>query len=335
MSQPRYIRWFKDLHSEDIASVGGKNAALGELYSALSPQGIKVPNGFALSADAYRDALTAADAWPRLRTLMAARHDDVSTLAAAAADARSIVYAATGTDELFALVAESYGELEREYGAGAAVAVRSSATAEDLPTASFAGQHESFLNVRGAQEVFEACRRCFASVFTDRAIVYRNDNGFDHLKVGLSVGVMKMVRSDRAASGVVFTLDTESGFRNVVFVTGSYGLGENIVQGRVDPDEFYVHKATFRQGSRCVLRRRLGAKQQRLIYDQDRRGGGTRNVETSSADRDRFCITDREVLTLTACALRIEDHFSERAGHAVPMDIEWAKDAGDNELYIV
>lgn len=335
MSQPRYIRWFKDLHSEDIASVGGKNAALSELYSALSPQGIKVPNGFALSADAYRDALTAADAWPRLRTLMAARHDDVSTLAAAAADARSIVYAATGTDELFALVAESYGELEREYGAGAAVAVRSSATAEDLPTASFAGQHESFLNVRGAQEVFEACRRCFASVFTDRAIVYRNDNGFDHLKVGLSVGVMKMVRSDRAASGVVFTLDTESGFRNVVFVTGSYGLGENIVQGRVDPDEFYVHKATFRQGSRCVLRRRLGAKQQRLIYDQDRRGGGTRNVETSSADRDRFCITDREVLTLTACALRIEDHFSERAGHAVPMDIEWAKDAGDNELYIV
>ena len=335
MSQPKYIRWFKDLRSEDIASVGGKNAALGELYSTLSPQGIKVPNGFAFSADAYRDALTVANGWSRLRTLMGMRHDDVAILAAAAAEARSIVYAATGTDELFALVAGSYRELEREYGAGVAVAVRSSATAEDLPTASFAGQHESFLNVRGAQDVFEACRHCFASVFTDRAIVYRNDNGFGHLKVGLSVGVMKMVRSDRAASGVVFTLDTESGFRNVVFVTGSYGLGENIVQGRVDPDEFYVHKATFRQGRRCVLRRRLGAKQQRLIYDQGRRDGGTQNVETSSADRERFCITDREVLTLTACALRIEDHFSERAGHAVPMDIEWAKDADDNELYIV
>jgi pyruvate,water dikinase len=336
VGQPKYVRWLRNLRSEDIASVGGKNAALGELHSALLPRDVEVPNGFALSTDAYRDALTAANAWPRLRTLMAAvRQDDVASLAAAAAKARSIVYAATGTDELLAQVAGSYRELEREYGAGVAVAVRSSATAEDLPTASFAGQHESFLNVRGAQDVFEACRRCFASVFTDRAIVYRNDNGFDHLKIGLSVGVMKMVRSDRAASGVVFTLDTESGFRDVVFVTGSYGLGENIVQGRVDPDEFYVHKATFRQGRRCVLRRRLGAKQQRLIYSDDRQGGGTQNVETPPADRERFCITDREVLALAGCALRIEDHFSERAGHAVPMDIEWAKDSDDNELYIV
>lgn len=336
MSSPRYVRWFKDLRSGDIASVGGKNAALGELYSALSSRGVRVPNGFALTADFYRDALTTADAWPRLQAELASvQHGDVKGLAVVAANARAIVYEAIGTEGLRALIAENYRELEREYGNGIAVAVRSSATAEDLPTASFAGQHESFLNVRGVNELYEACRRCFASVFTDRAIVYRNDNGFDHLKIGLSVGIMKMVRSDRAASGVAFTLDTESGFRNAVFVTGIYGLGENIVQGRVDPDEFYVHKPTFRQGYRCVLRRRLGVKQQTLVYDEGREGGGTKNIETPYVDRDRFCISDNEVLTLAGYALEIEDHFSKRAGHDMPMDIEWAKDGDDNELYVV
>jgi pyruvate,water dikinase len=213
------------------------------------------------------------------------------------------------------------------------VAVRSSATAEDLPNASFAGQHESFLNVRGAADLFEACRRCFASIFTDRAISYRIDNGFDHFTVALSVGVMKMVRADRAASGVVFTLNTESGFRDVVFITGVYGLGENIVQGTVDPDEFYVHKPTFRQGYRAVLSRSLGRKQMRMIYARGH--GGTRNVSVPRRARECFCIEDAEVLKLADYAIRIEDHYSANAGHLMPMDIEWAKDADDGKLYVI
>lgn len=266
MAPVEYVRWFGELRSEDVALVGGKNASLGELYSALSSEGVKVPNGFALTATAYRDALGAAGAWDRLGALLKdLGKDDIGRLAENAAAARALVHAATGTNTIRAEIAKAYEHLEEQYGAGVAVAVRSSATAEDLPTASFAGQHDSFLNVRGADDLFEACRRCFASVFTDRAIVYRNDNGFDHLKIGLSVGVMKMVHSDLSASGVAFTLDTETGFRDVVFVTGSYGLGENIVQGRVDPDEFYVHKPTFRDGHRAVLRHSLGRKQQRLI----------------------------------------------------------------------
>jgi len=336
MAGDEFVRWFKDLRSDDIASVGGKNAALGELYAMLSAQHVKVPNGFALTATAYRSALTAAGAWPKLETILGSiRPGDVTGLATAAAAARAIVYAATGTDELRSLIAQNYGRLEQEYGQGVAVAVRSSATAEDLPTASFAGQHESFLNIRGADDLFEACRRCFASVFTDRAIVYRNDNGFDHLKIGLSVGVMKMVRSDLAASGVAFTLDTESGFRDVVFITGAYGLGENVVQGRVDPDEFYVHKPTFRKGYRAVLRRRLGAKQQRMVYGEGHGAASTANAPTPEVDRERFCISDTDVLALADYAIRIEDHFSRRVGHAMPMDIEWAKDGEDGALYIV
>ena len=238
---------------------------------ALSPQGIRVPNGFALTAAAYRDALTKAGAWDELRNLLSGLDKQrISDLAKRAATARAIVYAATDCDELRREVAEAYKQLEQEYGANVAVAVRSSATAEDLPTASFAGQHDSFLNIRGPRDLMTACRRCFASLFTDRAISYRIDNGFDHFKVALSVAVMKMVRSDRAASGVIFTLDTESGFRDVVFVTGAYGLGENIVQGIVEPDEFYVHKPTFNAGFRAVLSRRLGRKDKRMVYAHGR-----------------------------------------------------------------
>src|SRR5512143_1093178 len=233
-----YVRWFSDIRLGDVALVGGKNASLGELYSTLSKQGVRVPNGFALTAEAYRDALTAAKAWERLHQLLDNLDKrNVDVLAKRATEAREIVYKATATGPLREQIDRAYRQLETEYRTSVAVAVRSSATAEDLPSASFAGQHESFLNVSGIDELFEACRRCFASIFTDRAISYRVDNGFDHFKVALSVGVMKMLRSDRAASGVTFTLDTESGFRNVVFVTGVYGLGENIVQGTVDPDE--------------------------------------------------------------------------------------------------
>jgi len=227
----------------------------------------------------------------------------------------------------------AYRELETEYGANVAVAVRSSATAEDLPTASFAGQHESFLNIRGPRDLMEACRRCFASLFTTRAISYRIDNGFDHFKVALSVAVMKMVRSDLAASGVTFTVDTESGFRDVVFVTGSYGLGENIVQGVVDPDEFYVHKPTFNDGFRAVLSRRLGAKDKRMVYAQGHKT--TRNVATSAADRKKFCISDADVLELAHSAIVVENHYSKKAGQPTPMDVEWAKDGKDGALYII
>ena len=327
------VRWFRDIRIGDVALVGGKNASLGELYAVLSREGIRIPNGFALTAHAYRGALTKAAAWDKLHALLDGLDKaQVDVLAARAAEARRIVYEATGSAELRRQIAESYRALAQEYGAKVAVAVRSSATAEDLPTASFAGQHESFLNIRGADRLFEACRRCFASIFTDRAISYRIDNKFDHFKVALSVGVMKMVKADRASSGVAFTLDTESGFRDVVFITGVYGLGENIVQGAVDPDEFYVHKPTFRIGHRAVLSRSLGRKHLRMVYAA---GGGTKNVAVTKADRERSCISDDEVLKLAAESIRIEEHYSKAAGRPTPMDIEWAKDADDGELYII
>jgi pyruvate, water dikinase len=325
-----YVRWFADIRLKDVPEVGGKTASLGELRALLGP---RVPEGFALTADAYRDALAKAGAESELRRLLYDfDHRDVARLAERAAAARKLVYEATGSDELRRQILAAYRALEERCGDGVGVAVRSSATAEDLPTASFAGQHDSFLNVRGANEVVEACRHCFASIFTDRAIVYRIDNGFDHSKVALSVAVMKMVRADLGASGVIFTLDTESGFRDVVFVTGIWGLGENIVQGRVDPDEFYVHKPTFRQGYRAVLSRALGGKEMRLVYG---RGRGTRNLITHRGERERFCLADTEVLELADYAIRIEDHYSKLAGHPTPMDIEWAKDGEDGKLYIV
>ncbi len=229
----------------------------------------------------------------------------------------------------------AYHALEGDCGKNVPVAVRSSATAEDLPTASFAGQHESFLNVHGEAALFEACRNCFASIFTDRAIVYRIDNGYDHFKVALSVGVMKMVRSDLASSGVIFALDTASGFRDVVFVTGSYGLGENIVQGKADPGEYYVHKPTFREGHRAILSRSLGGKEMRLVFARGTGAASTRNRPTPLSARLHFCLTDDEVLELADYALRIEDHYSGLADHPTPMDIEWAKDGADEKLYIV
>ena len=325
MATRDYVRWFSDIRLGDVTLVGGKTASLGELYSTLSNQGVRVPNGFALTAGAYRDALTAAKAWDRLHHLLDNLDKrNIDVLAKRATEAREIVHQATATGQLREQIERSYRQLETEYGPNVAVAVRSSATAEDLPSASFAGQHESFLNVSGTDELFEACRRCFASIFTDRAISYRIDNGFDHFKVALSVGVMKMLRSDRAASGVIFTLDTESGFRDVVFVTGVYGLGENIVQGTVDPDEFYVHKPTFRAGRRTVLSRSLGRKQLRMIYAK---GGGTRNVPVPEAECERFCITDAEVLKLAGNAITIEDHYSKSCrpsnAHGYRMGQRW------------
>ncbi|MBI5942655.1 MAG: phosphoenolpyruvate synthase [Caulobacterales bacterium] len=332
----RHVRWFNDLGLDNVALVGGKTASLGELSRLLAGAEVGIPNGFAITAEAYRDALAQAGAAGRLRSLLAGLDvTDVEDLARRAEAARSVVYEATAGEALRREIVEAFRALRKQYGPGLTVAVRSSATAEDLPTASFAGQHDSFLHIRDEDGLFEACRRCFASIFTDRAIVYRVNNGFDHFKVALSVAVMKMVRSDEAASGVAFTLDTETGFRDVVFVTGAYGLGENIVQGRVGPDEFYVHKPTYRQGFRAVLRRSLGTKETRLAHRRGDAGGALHSFPVPAKDRRRFCIDDTEVLALAGVCIRIEDHYSGEAGKPTPMDIEWAKDGDDGRLYIL
>ncbi len=335
-AKPKYIRWFAELGVQDVAIVGGKNASLGEMYRELTPHGVRIPNGFAVTAQAYRYMLDQADAWaPLHRALDGLDGRDVDDLARRAQLAREIVYAAPLPPDLIAEISAAYEQLKAEYGETLTLAVRSSATAEDLPTASFAGQHETFLNVSGIGKLLDAVKSCFASLFKDRAISYRIDKGFDHFKVYLSVGIMKMVRSDCAASGVTFSLDTETGFRDVVFITGAYGLGENVVQGTVDPDEFYVFKPTFRQGKRAVLRRSLGGKEIRMVYAKTAGRDTTRNVPTDKADQQRYCISDEEVLALTDVAIKIEDHYSRKAGHPMPMDIEWAKDGLDGQLYIV
>ena len=329
-----YIRWFRDITMRDVPSVGGKTASLGELYSQLAAEHIRVPNGFAITAAAYRDAMTTTGGWEKLHhALDDLDVSDTAQLAERARICRETVYAATAGTALKTQILAAYKLLKDEYGAGLTLAVRSSATAEDLPNASFAGQHESYLHVAGDDGLIEACRNCFASLFTERAIVYRHNNGFDHFKVFLCVAVMKMVRSDLGASGVTFTLDTESGFRDVVFVTAAYGLGENVVQGNVDPDEFYVHKPTYAQGFRAVLDRRLGAKQMRLVYSHGPQR--TREKMVPRRERTSFCLNDEEVLSLAGHAIAIEEHYSKSAGHPMPMDIEWAKDGADGKLYIV
>ncbi|WP_299392762.1 phosphoenolpyruvate synthase [Pelagibius sp.] len=336
MPAKSYVSWFADLSLDDVPVVGGKNASLGELYRELTPLGVRVPNGFAITAEAFRDALSAAGAWDELHALLDdLDKTDVKALAAAGHRAREIVYAAGLTQEMREQIVAAYRQLEEEYGPDLSVAVRSSATAEDLPTASFAGQHDTYLNIRGEELLIDAVKRCNASLFTDRAISYRIDQGFDHFKVALSACVMKMVRSDLESSGVMFSIDTETGFRDAVFITGAYGLGENVVQGAVDPDEFYVHKPTFRLGHRAVLRRVLGDKQVMMVYAPGRTREPVVNKPTPKPARQRFCLSDPEVLVLADYAIKIEDHYSERAGAPRPMDIEWAKDGVDGALYIV
>ncbi|HET9029122.1 MAG TPA: phosphoenolpyruvate synthase [Candidatus Aquilonibacter sp.] len=333
-----FVRSFSEIGIDDVPMVGGKNASLGEMYRELTPLGIPVPNGFAVTADGYRAVLLANDLLPTLHDLLdGIDAADVADLQARATRAREAILRATLPAALASEIRASYRALLEEYGPDTTVAVRSSATAEDLPNASFAGQHESFLNVRGEAMLLEAYRNCLASLFLERAIHYRIDRGFDHFAVALSVGVMKNVRSDLAASGVAFTLDTESGFRDVVFITGSYGLGENVVQGTVAPDEFFVHTPTYELGYRAILRRRLGSKERRLVFsDGDELRARTINRVTSSDERATFCVSDDEVLTLAGYALAVERHYSRDHKHRrTPMDIEWAKDGIDGRLYLV
>ena len=329
------IRWFDDVGMNDVASVGGKNASLGEMRRALTPLGIRTPGGFATTADAYRAFVSGAGLEGVIRESLASMDiSDIAALQAAGARVRSAILAAPLPDELVQSVRQGYERLETTYGRHCDVAVRSSATAEDLPEASFAGQQETFLNVHGVPMLLDAVRRCYASLFTDRAIVYRAHHNFDHLQVALSVGVQKMVRSDLASAGVMFSIDTESGFANAVLITGAYGLGESVVQGTVNPDEFYVFKPMLSKGFRPILQKKLGTKEFKLVYEE----GGTRqtrSVPVPVDDRQRFVLTDDDVLTLARWAILVEEHYSRLRGTPTPMDIEWAKDGHSGELFLV
>jgi pyruvate, water dikinase len=331
----RFFRWFDEIGLDDLPLVGGKNASLGELARSLGGQ-IKVPEGFAVTSEAYRRFVDSKGLWARLmRILDETNWKDPKAAAPASDKLRELVLDAPLPDGLETDIQIAYRRLEEKFGRGVAVAVRSSATAEDLPTASFAGVHESFLNIRGAKALTEALRRCYASLFTERAIAYRIDKGFAHRTVALSVGVQRMIRADRASSGVIFTLDTESGSRDVVLVSGVWGLGEAIVQGIADPDEFLVHKPTLRQGFEYVLRRRIGAKQVQLVYGARGDGAPTRWKPIARRKREAACLSDPEVIDLAKQALAIEEHYSAYHGRPMPMDIEWAKDGPEGDLYII
>jgi len=333
----QYIKRFAELGMGDVPLVGGKNASLGEMYCALQAQGVKVPNGFATTTGAYRHFLEANDLSGRIATALAGLDvADVIALKQTGKQIRDWILSGELPDDLVTEIHTAYAGLEEEYGAEPDVAVRSSATAEDLPDASFAGQQDTYLNIRGTAQLVAMVKRVFASLFTDRAISYRVHRGFDHMDVLLSVGVQKMVRSDKATSGVMFTLDTESGFRDAVFITAAYGLGENVVQGAVNPDEYYVFKPTLATGHRPIFRRHLGEKAIRMVYSDDPQAADpVTNLDVETADRDRFCLSDDEVLELARHAVAIEKHYSAQAGHDQPMDIEWAKDGLSGELFIV
>ena len=331
----RFIKWFADITIEDVPLVGGKNASLGEMYRELTPKGVTVPNGFAITAEAYRHLLREAGLEQKIQqTLADLDTRDVEELRRRGSLIRNLILGAAFPRDLEKEITGAYDSLKEHQLHPVDVAVRSSATAEDLPDASFAGQQETYLNVQGHLELINACLRCFASLFTDRAISYRVDKHFDHFKVALSIGVQKMVRSDLASSGVIFTLDTETGFRDVVLINAAYGLGENVVQGSVNPDEYYVFKPTLKTGHRPILQKIVGTKEFKLIYDI---GGGkmVKNVPVSPGDRVNFAINDDEILQLARWACLIEDHYSAKRGQPTPMDIEWAKDGHTGNLFIV
>jgi len=327
----KYVIWFDRLGMDDVERVGGKNASLGEMISHLAEAGVRVPNGFATTAQAYREFLRHDGLDRRIdAALQDLAVDDVEALAHVGAQLRRWVVEAPFPQQLEAEIRAAYETLNEQAGGGASFAVRSSATAEDLPDASFAGQQETFLNVRGIDQILLAIKDVFASLFNDRAIAYRVHHGFEHRQVALSAGVQRMVRSDRAASGVMFTMDTESGFRDVVFITAAYGLGEAVVQGAVNPDEFYVYKPNLRAARPAILRRSRGEKAVKMTYSREQGLGKTvETVQVAPEERERLCLNDEDVEALARQALIIEDHYGR------PMDIEWGKDGVDGFVYIL
>jgi len=321
-----FIKWFEDLKIEDVPSVGGKNASLGEMIRNLGEKGVNVPGGFAVTAYAYKYMIEKAGIDVKIKEILSDLDThDVHNIAERGEKIRNLIKNTPIPPELEEDIRNHYKEMEKRYGKNVDVAVRSSATAEDLPDASFAGQQETFLNVKGEEELLEKTRDCFASLFTNRAISYRTDKGFDHFSVYLSVGVQKMVRSDLASAGVMFSIDTESGFEDAVYITGAYGLGENVVQGAVNPDQFYVFKPTLKKGFKPIVEKKVGSKEKRMIYGEK----GTEQQDVSEDDKKVFVINDDEILALAKWACIIEEHYNKS------MDIEWAKDGNTGDLFIV
>jgi len=335
------IKYFNEIGIEDVAQVGGKNASLGEMYQNLTSEGVRVPNGYAITSDAYVYMLESNGAWKKLHELLDDMDvNNIDELQIKGKKCRDIVYNCQIPDDLKMEILGAYQSLKKEYGDSLSLAVRSSATAEDSPEASFAGQNDTYLNISNEDELLDAYKRCIASNFTDRSIHYKHDNNFDYLKVYLSVVVMKMVRSDIGASGVMFSLDTETGFKDVVFINAALGLGENVVQGTINPDAFYVHKPSYKKGFKTVLKRSLGSKKQKMIFTDMINIDNiaveyTKNIPTTKEEQTHFCITDEDVIVLASYAIKVENHYSKKAGFTKPMDMEWAKDGIDGHLYIV
>jgi len=326
-----FVLPFSELEIEDVPLVGGKNASLGEMYRELGKKGVLVPNGFAVTAYAYRYFIEKAGIKDGIKEILSGLNvHSTRDLMKRGKAVRQLILRSEIPKEIVVEIKKSYRMLSKDYKERHTdVAVRSSATAEDLPDASFAGQQETYLNIRGDEALIESCKKCFASLFTDRAISYREDKGFDHFSIALSIGVQKMVRSDLASSGVMFSIDTESGFRDAAYITSIYGLGENIVQGVVNPDEFYVFEPTLMKGYKPIISRKVGDKRLRMVYDMRRGKGPVKNVNVSEEDRRRFSINDEEVLQLARWSVIIEEHYKK------PMDMEWAKDGKNGKLFIV
>lgn len=326
-----YILSFDEIDLNDISVVGGKNASLGEMYQNLNEKGINVPEGFATTSFAYREFLQLNNLEVGIIKLLAELDTgEFTNLKAIGKQIRDLILNATIQEPLVRTIFLAYKEISNKYKSPIQVAVRSSATAEDLPNASFAGQHESYLNISGEEQLIKTCLKCYASLFTDRAIKYRHDHGFDHMKVYLSLGIQKMVRSDKGSAGVCFTIDPESGFENSIIITGSWGLGENVVQGAVDPDEFYVFKPTLKIHKQAIVSRKLGSKLLTMVYAEEKgEEASTVNIKTPREKRNAFILSDEEVLRIAQWSLAIEEHYK------MPMDIEWAKDGETEKIFIV
>jgi pyruvate,water dikinase len=336
-----YVKFFSELSIKDVDEVGGKNASLGEMYNNLTNLGVNVPNGFGVTASAYRHYLKTNGLDEKLSKLFENFNvNNIDQLKEVGKKAREYIMEGEIPDDLKKEILKGYAKLKEEYGNDVSLAVRSSATAEDSPTASFAGQNETYLNIKGEENLLTAYKMCLASNFTDRSISYKFTHNFDPLKVYLAVVIMKMVRSDLGSSGVMFSIDTETGFKDVVFINAAWGLGENVVQGTINPDSFFVHKPTFKKGKKAVLKRKLGNKEKMMIFSEKKETANlaeqfTKNIRTPIDKKMQFCITDEDVLKLAEWAIKIEEHYSNVNGHYTPMDMEWAKDGTDGKLYMV